>query len=73
MKYTVILEKGRESGYVAYCPALKGCVSQGETKEKTLTNIKEAMEAYIEALTEDGLPLPTEEGKEMVDVEVAAR
>jgi len=73
LKYTVILEKGRESGYVAYCPALKGCVSQGETKEKALTNIKEAMEAYIEALTEDGLPLPTEEGKEMVDVEVAAR
>lgn len=36
-------------------------------------NVKEAMEAYIEALTEDGLPLPTEEGKEMVDVEVAAR
>jgi len=32
MKYTVIIEKGRESGYVAYAPALKGCVSQGKTK-----------------------------------------
>ena len=58
MKYTVIIEQGRESGYVAYCPALRGCVSQGETKDEALRNIKEAMEAYIEALLKDGLPVP---------------
>jgi len=52
MKYTVIIERGRESGYVAYVPVLKGCVSQGETK-------KEAMEVYVTALIEDGLPVPT--------------
>ncbi len=57
MKYTIIIEKGTESGYVAYAPALKGCVSQGETKEKALKNIREAMEAYVEALLEDGLPV----------------
>ncbi|MFC1848445.1 type II toxin-antitoxin system HicB family antitoxin [Chloroflexota bacterium] len=73
MKYTVIIEQGRESGYVAYAPALKGCVSQGETKEKVLKNIKEAMEAYIEALQEDGLPLPTEVGKDTVELEVAVK
>ena len=65
MKYTVIIEQGRESGYVAYCPALKGCVSQGETKEDALKNIKEAMEVYIEALVGDGLPVPTEDGAEL--------
>ena len=59
MKYTVIIEQGRESGYVVYCPALKGCISQGETQDEALRNIKEAMEAYIEALLEDGLPVPT--------------
>jgi predicted RNase H-like HicB family nuclease len=58
MKYTVIIEKGQESGYVAYAPALKGCVSQGKTKVETLKNIKEAIEVYIEALKEDHLPLP---------------
>jgi len=58
MKYTIIIEKGRESGYVAYAPALKGCVSQGKTKAETLKNIKEAMEAYVEVLLEDGLTLP---------------
>ena len=57
MKYTVIIEQGRESGYVVYVPALKGCVSQGETKDEALKNIKEAVEAYIEALLEDGLPV----------------
>ena len=71
MKYTVIIEKGRESGYVAYCPALKGCVSQGADKEETVSNIKEAIELYVEALAEDGLPVPTEVGRETVDVEIS--
>ena len=57
VKYTVIIEQARESGYVVYAPALKGCVSQGETREEALRNIKEAMEAYVEALLEDGLPV----------------
>ncbi len=63
MKYTVIIEKGQESGYVA----------QGETRERTLHNVKEAIEVYIEALMEDGLPVPIEVGKETVEIEVAAR
>ncbi|MCD6453660.1 MAG: type II toxin-antitoxin system HicB family antitoxin [Dehalococcoidales bacterium] len=73
MKYTVIIERGGESGYVVYCPALKGCVSQGGTREDALRNIKEAMEVYIEALVEDGLPVPTEIGKDTVELEVSAR
>jgi len=73
MKYTIIIEKGRESGYIAYAPALKGCVSQGKTRAETLKNVKEAMEAYIEALIEDGLPLPTEVGKDTVELEVAVK
>jgi len=73
MKYTVIIEKGQESGFVAYAPALKGCVSQGKTKVETMKNIKEAIEAYIEALIEDGLPIPKEVGRDMVELEVAAR
>ena len=71
MKYTVIIEKGRESGYVAYCPALKGCVSQGADKKETMSNIKEAIEAYVGALVEDGLPVPDEVGREMVEVEIS--
>jgi len=41
MRYTAILEKGRESGYVAICPTLRGCVAQGRTKQEALKNLKE--------------------------------
>lgn len=73
MRYTVIIERGRESGYVAVCPALPGCVSQGRTKRETLKNIREAIEVYIEALLQDGLSVPIEQGRETVEVEVTAR
>lgn len=72
MKYTVILEKGRESGYVAICPTLRGCVAQGNTKQSALKNIKESIEDYIECLIEDGIPVPQEVGKKMVEMEVMA-
>jgi predicted RNase H-like HicB family nuclease len=73
MRYTVIIESGRESGYVAICPALPGCVSQGRTKRQALKNIKEAIEVYIESLLEDGLKVPMEHGRETVEIEVTAR
>ena len=73
MRYTVIIHEGRESGFVAICPALAGCVSQGRTRRAALKNIKEAMEAYIEALIEDGLHVPVEAARATVDIEVAAR
>ena len=73
MKYTIIIEKGRESGYVAYAPALQGCVSQGKTKAEALKNVREAMEVYVEALLEDGMPVPTEVGKDTIELEVAAK
>lgn len=57
MRYTAIPERGRETGFVALCSALPGCVSQGSTKSQALENIREAAEVYIEALTEDGLPM----------------
>ena len=49
MRVKVILEKQEEGGYTAYIPSLPGCVSQGETKEEALKNIKEAIELYLEA------------------------
>jgi predicted RNase H-like HicB family nuclease len=73
MRYTVIIEKGRESGYVAMCPALPGCVSQGRTRRETIKNMREAIEVYVEALLEDGLPVPIEVGRETVELTVAAR
>lgn len=73
MNYTVIIEKGRESGYVAFCPILRGCVAQGKNREQVLASLKSAMKDYIECLIEDGISLPTETGKETVKVGISAR
>ncbi len=48
MKIKVILEKGEDGYYVAHCPSLKSCWSQGKTKEEALQNIQEAIELYLE-------------------------
>ena len=53
MKLTIVLEPQKEGGYTAYVPSLKGCVSQGETKKETLKNIKEAIQLYLEADTNE--------------------
>ena len=72
MKHTGIIEKGRESDFVAHCPAFKGCVSQGADEEETVSKIKEAIEAYVEAVVADGLPVPPEVGRETVEVEISS-
>ena len=48
MKFKVVLEEAEEGGYVVYVPVLPGCVSQGETKEEALKNIREAIEVYLD-------------------------
>ncbi len=53
MKYTVILEKEEEGGYSAQCLELPGAISQGETKEEALRNIKEAIELVIKVIQEE--------------------
>ncbi len=50
-----------EAGYwVAEVPSLPGCVSQGKTRDEAIANIKEAIEAYVESLIQDGIPVPPE-------------
>jgi predicted RNase H-like HicB family nuclease len=56
----VIVYPAEDGYYVVECPSLPGCVSQGLTTEEALTNIKEAIQAYTEALKVQGLPLPPE-------------
>ena len=56
----VIIYKGEDGYWVAECPSLPGCVSQGKTKEEAIANVKEAIRGYIAALKEDGIPVPKE-------------
>jgi len=53
MKLKIVLEKGMDGYIVAYCPALKGCVTQGRTEEEAINNLKEAIELYLEADPKD--------------------
>ena len=56
----VIIYPGEDGYWVAECPSLTGCVSQGETRQQAITNIKEAIVAYVGVLEEDGLTVPEE-------------
>jgi predicted RNase H-like HicB family nuclease len=67
MVYRVIIEKGEDFGYVAHCPAIPGCHSQGQTMEEALENIKDAIRGCIEALDETLIPPPP---KELTFIEV---
>jgi len=56
----VIIFRGEDGYWVAECPSLPGCLSQGKTKEETVGNIREAIRGYIAALEEDKLAVPEE-------------
>jgi predicted RNase H-like HicB family nuclease len=72
MKYTVILQREIEGGYVATIPVLPGCISQGDSREETLKNIEEAVELYLEDVKAAGA-IPVEDGREYVDLKVALK
>ena len=53
MRIKVILETSDDGGYTVYVPSLPGCISEEETAEDALTNIKEAIELYLEPVEDD--------------------
>lgn len=53
MKLKVVLEPSDEGGYTVAVPSLPGCISEGETKEEALKNIREAIELYLEPVEDD--------------------
>jgi antitoxin HicB len=71
-KYKVIFEAAEEGGFVVTCPAVPGTVSQGETYEEALANIKEALELALECYREDGVRLPEDVEVIVEEVEVAS-
>jgi len=70
-KYKVILHSAEEGGYWVEVPGLPGCYSQGETEEEAMLRIREAIEAHLEALREDGQEIPAERELVIREVEVA--
>jgi len=60
MKLIVTIYQDEDGVFIAECPAIPGCVSQGETEEKTEANIKQAIEECLEVRAEKGMPLTIE-------------
>ncbi|MBU1195754.1 MAG: type II toxin-antitoxin system HicB family antitoxin [Proteobacteria bacterium] len=65
MKLKVVLEPSEEGGFTAYVPSLPGCISEGESKEEALENIKEAIELYLEPVDDDMSLVPGTETMEL--------
>lgn len=53
MKLKIVLEPSEEGGYTVYVPSLPGCISEGDSREEALTNIKENIELYLEPVEDD--------------------
>jgi len=53
MNLKVVLEPSEDGGYTAHCPSLPGCISEGETQEEALINIREAIELYLEPVEDE--------------------
>ncbi len=56
----IVISPGEDGYFIAECPSLPGCISQGKTKPEAIRNIHEAIEAYIDSLVRDGYPVPEE-------------
>ena len=67
-KYTVLLEKNEDGGYTVTVPSLPGCITEGDTWDEALANVKEAIQGYIDTLRDLDKPVPVE-----VPVEVEAK
>jgi predicted RNase H-like HicB family nuclease len=67
MRLAVVLEPSDEGGYTVYVPSLPGCISQGDTKEEALANIREAIKLYLESVEDD---LLVDEGAAVQEIEV---
>jgi predicted RNase H-like HicB family nuclease len=68
MIFNVTIERDEDGVWITECPSIPGCVSQGETKDEALENIKDAIKVCLEVRAEKGLPLTIETRQ----VEVAA-
>lgn len=68
MKYLVRIEQDEDGMFIATCPALPGCISQGQSRTEAHQNIREAIALYLESLREHDVPIPLGIEEEVVEV-----
>ena len=68
MKYRIIIEQDEDGMFVAECPSLPGCVSQGKTRQEAIGNIKDAISGYLESLKKHSEAIPPSIDEEFIEV-----
>ena len=69
MKIRVLIEQDENGKFIATCPTLPGCVSEGDTRGQALANIEDAIAGYLKSLRKHGEPVPPSISEEVVEVE----
>jgi len=69
MKYRVVIEQDEEGMFVAECPSLPGCISQGKSRAEAVANIRDAIQGYLASLKAHNEPTPPSMTEEVVEVD----
>jgi len=70
VKFRVTIEPDEDGVFVAECPALPGCISQGKTRDEAMVNVRDAIQGYLESLKNHGEPIPAPITEAVVEVSV---
>ncbi len=70
MKYRILIEQDEDGIFVAECPSLPGCISQGKSRKEALENIQDTIKGYLERLKKHTEPIPTSNEEENVEVTI---
>lgn len=70
MKFRIVIEPDEDGVFIAGCPALPGCRSQGATRDEAKRNIADAIEGYLESLRKHGDPIPPPITEDVVEIDV---
>ena len=70
MKYRILIEQDEDGMFVAECPALPGCLSQGKTRAEAIENIQDAIKGYLESLKKHNEPIPPAIQEEIIEVAI---
>jgi len=70
MKFRIIIEQDEDGIFVAECPALPGCISEGKSRAEAIKNIEDAAQGYLESLKKHNEPIPPSIEEDMVEIRV---
>jgi len=70
MKYRILITQDEDGIFIAECPALPGCISQGNSRNEAIVNIKDAVDGYLFSLKKHGEPIPPSITEEIIEVAV---